>query len=162
MWLWFFPSCWGLLTASVWQSLSLWTEISSLLSCHFGSGCRERNSFWHIHSWNELSLAAGGSLLRLPFLLPDLMRLLVRRWDRCHRACIFLTQCSERAGCVWCPWVALGLHFVGAVWETWGSGPHAFWELGFRSVPTSLYGYTFYLNTVFKNILQIKEREGKK
>lgn len=65
-WLWSSPSSWGLLTASVWQSSPPLTEISSLLPHYFGSDCRERNSFWQIHSWNELSLAAGGSLLRLP------------------------------------------------------------------------------------------------
>lgn len=63
IWLWSFPSSWGSFTGSVWQSSSPLTEISSLLPCYFGSDCGERNSFWQIHSWNELSLAAGGSLV---------------------------------------------------------------------------------------------------
>lgn len=124
IWLWFFPSSWGLLTASVWQSSSPWTEISPLLSCHFGSGIRERNSFWHICSWNEVSLAAGGSLLCLPFLLPDLMRLLMRRWDQMswhsHLPYMVLREgrtCVEPLGCS-CPVLCRGFLRNLGFWST--------------------------------------------
>lgn len=98
IWLWLFPNSLGLITASVWQS-SLWAEISSLLSHHFGSDCRARNSFWHVRSWNEPSLAARGSLLLLPALIPNPARLLQEQvWGLWHL--ILPYTGSERVACM--------------------------------------------------------------
>lgn len=121
IWLWLSPNSLGLITASVWQSLSLWAEISSLLSCHFGSNCRARNSFWHVCSWNEPSLAARSSLLLLPALIPNPARLLARAGVEAvapdtslhgsREGC--LHESSERAERVWCPGLLLACTLWG-------------------------------------------------
>lgn len=83
----------------------------------FGSGCRALA----VHSWNELSLAAGGALLRLPFLLPALTGLPVRRWDQRPWPVRLAARCSGGAGRVWCPLpVVCALH---GFWETWALVP---------------------------------------
>lgn len=66
---------------------------------------------------------------------------------QCSETCVVFLCCSDTAE---------------AFWETWASAAHLLWELRCPSVCTSLYKYTFCLNTVLKKILKLKEREGKK
>lgn len=136
IWLWSFHSSWGLLTAP-WRRSHHYCRVTLAGTVEkaiaFGRYTVGMSFHWQLEAPSCASLlapwaseAAGEEMDQMPW-PSHLTHTLLRGQD------VFLWCCSEA---------------TGAFWETWASGAHFCWQLRHPSVRTSLYGYTFCLNTV--------------